>query len=223
MRTGVVAAAVATAVLAGCAGSAEPSSGPEVLADVVATLEAAGSVRVEGLIGNSSDHYDLHAQGDDAVGTTSLGADDDAPFVAVDGEAYLLPPDNLLTDLGATEEEAAPFRGRYVILPDDGWRENMPGSLAAVIDLLPSREQVLDKVEESSLDGEPVWVLTAEDGRKLTVDARAPHHPLRLLVPAETDEGTWGDPEHTIRFSDVGERRSVEAPDDPIPADQIWG
>jgi hypothetical protein len=84
---------------------------------------------------------------------------------------------------------------------------------------LPTPDEVAPEVEVGSLDGEDVWILTTEDGAQLTVEAGSLHHPLTLLVPAETDEGSWGDPEHTIRFSDVGERRSIVAPEDPLPAD----
>jgi len=91
-----------------------------------------------------------------------------------------------------------------------------------VIRLLPTPAKVAPEVEVASLDGEDVWMLTTEDGARLTVEAGSLHHPL-TLVPAETDEGSWGDPEHTIRFSDVGERRSIVAPEDPLPADIMGG
>jgi len=48
MRTAGLPAVVAAAVLAGCAGSAVPSSGPELLTEVVESLQDTGSVRIEG-------------------------------------------------------------------------------------------------------------------------------------------------------------------------------
>src|ERR671921_3040123 len=109
MRVGPsFAVASALALVTACAGSAtpRPSSGPEVLAEVVEALEDAGSVRIEGSTAYG-DPFDVHVQDDAAVGTVGMGADYDAPFVAADGQWYLLPPDNFWPEAGASEEEAA--------------------------------------------------------------------------------------------------------------------
>jgi hypothetical protein len=222
-RRALSVAAVAAVLLTGCASAAAPSSGQVVLADVRSALTTAGSVRVQGPTGYSGDTFDLHVQGDNVVGTVSMGADYDAEFVAVDGDAWLLPPPNFFVEAGATEAEAAPLRGRYMTMPGDDWREQVPGSLADVLALLPAAADVVGEVERTSVDGRPVLVLTTRDGGQLVVEARSPHHPVRLLLPAEEEEGAWGAPERMIRFSDVGKRRTVTAPDNPIPAEVLGG
>lgn len=220
-----VAVASALALTTGCTSPAQeqPRSGGEVLAEVVEDLGSAGSVRVQGPTGYSSDTFDLHVQGNAAVGSTSIDADTHAPFVAIDGQGWLLPPDDYFIDLGASEEEAVPLRGRYVTLGSDDWRSLWPGSMTDVVALLPAADEVADEVEVGTLDGEDVWILRTGDGVRLTVDAGSPHHPVELLVPAEEGEGPWGDPEKRIRFSDVGERRDIDPPQDPVPADALGG
>jgi hypothetical protein len=222
MRSGALcAAAVSLAALGGCTSSAVPSTGPELLAVAVEALEEAGSVRIEGNVAYG-DPYDVHVQRDGAVGKLGLGSDYDAPFVAVDGEAYLLPPDNYWPEAGVSEDDVARLRGRYVVMPEDGWRGDIPGSLADVTEhFFPAADDVTDDIGRTEIDGRDVLVLTSGDGTELAVDAEAPHRPFRLVIPA--DEQAMAE-ERELLFRDFGEgRRTIEAPDDPITAEELGG
>jgi hypothetical protein len=221
MRSGVLgAAAVGMAAFCGCTSFAVPSTGPELLAVTVDALEEAGSVRIEGNVAYG-DPYDVHVQGNGAVGEVGMGSDYDAPFVAVDGKAYVLPPDDYWTEGGFSEEGAARLRGRYVpLFSEHGWAGDLPRSLADLIELFPSTDQVAGDIERTRIDGRDVLVLTSEDGAELAVAAEAPHLPVHLQLPR--DETAMVD-ERELRFHEFGERRSIEAPDDPITAEELEG
>ena len=220
VRTRLLAAAVPLVLGVGCGSASQPASGPEVVADAVAALEAAGSVRLQGTAEPAFvPNFDVHVQGEDAVGTVWLADQHDASFVVVDGQGYVLPhPDFYTEDLGAGEDEAARLRGRYLTMPDQDWRGQWPGSLDDVIEhFLPSADEVAAEAELSRLDGRPVRIVTGEDGRRLAVAAEAPHYPVRLQVPVDEDFAGAGAPDAVVTFSDFGVRRDVVPPADPIP------
>ena len=223
MRLGPpVAVGSALALIAGCGSVAatQPTSGPEVVVAVVEALEDAGSTHIDGNTAYGDD-FELLVQGDAAVGTVGMGADYDAPFVAVGGSAYLLPPDNFWPEAGASGDEAARLRDRYVILSADAWQGDLPGSLTDLVEhFLPAPDEVADDIGRAEIDGRPVLVLTAADGVELSVDTEAPYQPVRLVLPADEEAMAY---ERVLLFSGFGEQRTVRAPGDPVPQEEIDG
>ena len=144
--------------------------------------------------------------------------------MSVDGTGYLIPSPESLIDLGLSPEEAGPLRGRHLTLTDDEWRTQWPGSVEDVVEhVLPAADEVVDAVEQGEVQGRPVLVVTTGTGAQLAVAARAPHHPVRLVVPADEEFEGRGAPDHVVRFSHFGERRAIAPPPDPIPPELLGG
>src|SRR5687768_6932000 len=116
------------------------------------------------------------------------------------------PPDLYTTWGGMTEEEAASFIGRYVTGPGDAARD-LPVSIDyGTAELIPAPDEVADAVETTYVNGRPVFVVTADDGRRLAVTASESHNPWRLVIPVDEEFDGRGAKDGTVRFSRFGER-----------------
>jgi CBS domain-containing protein len=226
-RTRLLAAvALPAALLAGCTSFADRPSGPELVRNALSALEEAGSFSVE-VTQEVTDlsRFDVHYQDDDAIGTIATGDKHDAPLVVVDGQVYLLPPEAFYTEFGGmSEEEAAPFIGRYVTGPADEESSGWPASVDYVTEeLLPAPDEVADEVEHTYVNGRAVFVVTAHDGRRLAVATREPNYPVRLVVPADDDVDGRGAPDGAVAFSRFGEREAITRPANPVTPEDLGG
>lgn len=231
-------AGAAAVLLAGCGGGSEdagsePSAGSstesgsalaqqdagEVVDAAFTALEEAGSARVTGSLeeDGSAQELDLQVQGEDAQGSlTTEGVT--VELVYTGGAAYVLAPADFWTSFGMPAEFASRLDGQWVLMPEEAAGSFGALTLPGLVDELRSSagDQATGTVSSDELDGEPVVVVTRDDGSTLTV-ADDEDAPYPLLIE------DVGDGPATIGFSEFGEDVSITAPADPVDLDTLGG
>jgi hypothetical protein len=221
MRTRPLAAAAAvgaTLLLSACGGSPlDGKTGPEVAEAAAAALEEAGSVHAAGTVNQDGEEgeLDIHLQGDDAIGTFTLGGRE-VELISVDGQAYMQGAPEFWTSFGLPEQVAAGLAGQWVVLPAEAGAGFSEFSLQGFVDELrsPGEGQIESEVSAGEVDGEDVVVVEQSDGSTLKVADDDPSYPLEIV---NADEGG------TIRFSRFGETEDITAPADPVDFAQLIG
>ncbi|MGY1724861.1 hypothetical protein [Blastococcus sp. SYSU DS0533] len=233
-------ATVGTALLllAGCggsedAGTAAPATstaaeGRSSLADqdaagVVDTafsaLEAAGAAHVVGSMqeSGSTQELDLQLQGEDAQGTiTTDGTPVELVYTA--GSAYVRAPADFWASFGMPAEFAGQLEGQWVLMPEEAAGSFSTLTLSGLLEELRASGGggITGEVTTEELDGEPVVVVTQDDGSTLTV-ADDEDAPYPLLIEDK------GDAPATVEFSAFGETVEITAPDNPVDLNTLGG
>ncbi|HLM03945.1 MAG TPA: hypothetical protein VK402_02010 [Blastococcus sp.] len=221
-------AGAAALLLAGCGGSdgvdgAEPGaasssseagsslsrmSGEEVAEASFKALEEAGAAHVQGTITEAGQEQalDLHLQDEDAIGSLTMDGVT-LQLVFTGGTSYIQAPGDFWAASGVPEEAAASLDGVWILLPPDAATEFGALTLSGLVDELRTPEDdnaITGDVTTDELDGQPVVVVTQEDGSTLEVADSGPSYPLRLVDK--------GDAPGTVTFSRFGERVTITAP-----------
>lgn len=214
-------AAVASAALlltaCGGGGPLDGKTGPQVADAAADALEKAGSVHMAGDFEQDGEagEVDLHLQGEDAIGSITMGGTE-IQLLSVDGQVFLQAPGDFWGGFGMPEEAAAMFEGQWVVVPDEAASEFQEFSLAGIVDSFRNpEEKVKDEVATDEIDGQAVVVAEQEDGSKLSVADDDPSYPLQIA------EG--GDSSGTLTFSRFGEKEDITAPEDAIDLTEMAG
>ena len=211
-------AAAAALLLTACGGSPlDGKTGQEVAEAAAAALEEAGSVHVAGTLEQEGEEgeIDLQLQGDDAMGTLTLGGVD-VELLNVDGQVYLQAPGEFWGGFGMPEEALALLEDKWIIVPDEGAAEFEDFSLAGFVDQLRNPEsEVKDDVTTGEVDGTDVVVIEQEDGSTLSVADAEKSYPLEIT--------NKGDAPGTLTFSRFGEEEDITAPSDPVDLEELMG
>jgi hypothetical protein len=211
-------AAAAALLLTACGGSPlDGKTGPEV-ADAAATaLEEAGAVHVAGTVeqdGQEGD-IDLHLQGEDAIGTLTMGGVD-VELLSVDGQVYLQAPPEFWGGFGMPDEVAAQFDGQWVVVPAEAASEFETFSLAGFVEELRNPEsEVQDDVTSDEVDGQEVVVIEQEDGSQLSVADDEKAYPLQITSKGEAPG--------TLTFTRFGEEEDIAVPDEVLDLNELMG
>jgi hypothetical protein len=217
IRSMTVAAATAL-LLTACGGSPlEGKTGREIADAAADALEKAGSVHMTGTIEQDGEEgdVDLHLQGEDAVGSITLGGAE-IQLITVGGEAYIQAPPDFWSGFGLPEEAASLFEGQWVIVPQEAAADFQEFTLAGLVDALRDPEsEVKDEVGSGEVDGKDVVVVEQENGGTLSVADDDPSYPLEIT--------SSGDSSGTLTFSRFGEEEDVSAPADALDLDELAG
>ncbi|SNR70521.1 hypothetical protein [Blastococcus mobilis] len=81
-------------------------------------MHVAGTMEQDG----EKAEIDLHLQGEDAIGSLTMGGVD-IELLSVDGAVYLQAPPEFWASFGMPEDAAAMFDGQWVIVPGDAAAE----------------------------------------------------------------------------------------------------
>jgi len=219
MRIPQLTVAVAAALLlTACGGSPlDGKSGPEVADAAADALEEAGSFHVSGTVEQDGEEgeIDLHLQGEDGIGTLTMGGVD-VELLNVGGQLYLQAPPEFWGGFGLPDEVAAQFDGQWVVVPAEAAPEFEEFSLAGFVDELRNPEtEIQDDVASDEIDGEDVVVIEQEDGSLLSVADADNAYPLRMT--------SQGDAPGTLTFSRFGEEEDIAAPDEVLDLNELMG
>lgn len=222
-RTSYRAAATAIAMLAlaGCGAGTdtnglEAKSAAEVQQEAAAALKGAMSVHVTGK-GTSEDgvpaELDFRLQGESGSGILTVGGKR-VEIIAIDRVVYVRGDEQTLAAAGMPESAAHRAAGKWV-KAQSGQLINMEGFRLDEMaeELTKFDSPLLPKVEQTTLDGRKVVVISQENGSKLYVANTGPAYPLRL-------EKKGDDPGQTD-FTEYGADFPVTAPADAIDYDEL--
>lgn len=215
-RPTAVATVVATGLLlTGCGSSPlEGKTGPQVADAAADALEAAGSVHVSGTMTTDGQqgHIDLLLQGDDVLGTLTLGGAD-LQIIGSGGALYMQAPAEFWASSGLPPEARAMFEGRWVKVPAEGMEGMEEFSLPGFAGELrnPSDGAIRDEV---ATDGDVV-VVSQEDGSTLRVADDDPAFPLELT--------NKGDSAGTVTFDRFGEKQDIAPPVNALDLSTLAG
>jgi hypothetical protein len=215
MRTRLVPVTVAALLLAGCGSSPlEGKTGPQVADAAADALEAAGSVHVSGTMTTDGQEgqIDLLLQGEDVMGTLTLGGAD-LEIIGAGGALYMQAPAEFWASSGLPAEARAMFEGRWVKVPADGVDGMEEFSLSGFTSELrnPSDGAIQDEV---TADGDAV-VVTQEDGSTLRVADDDPAYPLQMT--------NKGDSAGTVTFDRFGETTDIAPPVNALDLSTLAG
>jgi hypothetical protein len=210
---------VAAALLLSACGSSplEGKTGPQVADAAADALEEAGSVHVEGTAEQDGEEgeVDLHLQGDDVIGSITLGGME-LELLSVDGQVYLKGGPEFWASSGMPEEIAATFEDQWVIVPAEGAADFEEFSLAGIVDSFRNPEsEIKKKVSSDEVDGKDVVVVEQEDGSTLAVADDDPSYPLSITEK--------GDSPSKLTFSRFGEKEKITAPEDALDLMEMMG
>lgn len=238
MRTRRLALAGAAALLlAGCGGSAESGSGSaagssgdsgtelsrseaaEVVDASFTALEESGAAHVTGSIeeGGSTQELDLQLQGEDAQGSIVMDGVT-LELVFTGGTAYVRAPADFWASFGMPAEFAGQLQGQWVLMPPEAAESFGSLTLSGLVDELRSSggDSIEGEVSTDELDGEPVVVVTQEDGSTFTA-ADDDDNPYPLLIEDR------GDAPATVEFSDFGRPAQIAPPANPVDLTTLGG
>jgi hypothetical protein len=219
MRLRPLAAISAALVLAGCGGSPlEGRTGPEVAAAAADALQEAGSFHLAGTVsrGGAAGAVDLHLQGEDAVGTVTVGGNE-LQLVNAGGAVYLQAPPEFWTSLGVPEASAAGFDGRWVSLSGEAAAGFQVFTVGGFVDELRAPDGgVEDEVTTTEVDGNDAVVVNLTQGGTLTVLDDDPAYPVEVT---NEESGSTG----TVTIGRFGETVDISAPKDALDLDALGG
>ncbi|MDK3255310.1 hypothetical protein [Blastococcus capsensis] len=225
-------------LLAGCGGSEESGSeaaassageesgsslaemeASEIVDAAFTALEGAGAAHVVGSIeeAGSTQELDLQLQGDDAQGSIVMDGVT-VELIYVDGSAYLMAPAGFWASFGMPAEFTGQLEAQWVLMPAEAASSFTALTLSGLVDELRASggDQITGEVTTDELDGEPVVVVTQEDGSTLTV-ADDEENPYPLLIEDE------GEAPATVEFRDFGTEAAITAPASPVDLDDLGG
>jgi hypothetical protein len=222
---GKIATVVLALLVAGCGGGTKTSTSPtstpqtngleqrpaaEVQQAAASALKAVKSVHVAGtgLSEGKPVRVDARLQGNAGAGTLQLeGAK--LEITVIGNTTYLKADQQTWTTFGVPPAVAHRIAGRWV----KGGPKQVSNVTGFTLDsyaaeLAKSESPLQPKVQQSTLDGTKVVVLTAQDGSKLYVANTGPPYPLRAEKKG-TDAGR-------IDFTEYGADFHITAPTDAI-------
>ena len=217
-------------VVAGCGSSSSSGavagsngesqkSGPQVVKDAVAAMQASGAVHVSGIQPNATSEnqvtqVDLQLQSDDSSGSVTLNRDP-VQFIVVGGAIYLKAPAALYVAQNTTPAIAAKLANKWVKAPSQSAFNEF--TLAMVSQALgkPETKATIDsKTSTGKLNGQPVVIVKQSDGAKLYVAATGQPYPLK------TTSGSANAGLGTAEFTGYGKHVTITAPTSFIDASQ---
>ena len=158
----------------------------------------------------------LHAQAGASLWDGSDGATVELVYTA--GTAYVRAPAAFWASFGMPAEFAGQLEGQWVLLPAEAAGSFSTLTLSGLAQELRASggSDITGEVTSDELDGEPVVVVTQDDGSTLTVadDEQAPYP---LLIEDR------GDAPATVRFSEFGETVEITAPENPVDLNTLGG
>ena len=209
-RAGALACGTAL-LLTGC-GASDDRTGPEVAADAADALEEAGAARVvaDFEAAGAEQSFDLHLQGEDAVGSITT-AGQEIQLIVTGGEVYAQAPADFWAGFGMPEELLPTFDGAWVLMPEEAAAQFATITLSGLAEELrdPGDSEIQDEVREDELDGEDVLVVSQENGSTLSVLAGDDSYPVLI-------ENSNGEGEGTMELSRFGEEEEISAPEDAV-------
>jgi hypothetical protein len=215
--TAVATLSAAALLLTACGGSPlDDKTGPQVVEAAADALEKAGSVHVTGETAQEGGEgsIDLHLQGDDAIGSITMGGSE-LQLLSVGGVVYLQGGSDFWESAGLPEEATGLLDGEWVIVPADSASDFEQFSFADIVDGLRNPESdIQEEVGSDEVDGKEVVVVEQEDGSRLSVSDEEPTYPLRL--EDETDSST-------LTLSRFGEKEDITEPDDALDLAELAG
>ena len=218
LRRAVVLAAAAamaglvTATVSACGGATTttitPSNGlekkpaAEVLREAAAALKGAKSVHIVGTTPIWS--VDIRIQDGSSTGTLTLNGAR-MKITIIGSTAYINTDQAGLKQFGASPQMQRQDAGRWLKSPSSGFKSFTSTGFASQ---LTSRHMgsVEPKVQQATLDGRKVAVISWRDGSRLDVANTGPAYPLRLTRPNLLQ----------VAFSEYGARFRVAAPSNAI-------
>ena len=233
---GGLTAGLAALLLAGCGGgdeapaaassssapssSAAPSSesrtGAEVASAAADALEQAGSAHAAGSIGTGAEaqSIDLQLQGEDVVGTLTMGGQT-IQLLTVGGASYLQAGADFWTGSGVPAEAAGQLDGQWVVVPPEAAAEFAALTLGGLADELrnPSDGAFEDEVRTDQLDGQDVLVARQANGSEVYVAAEDPQYPLKTT--------TTGADAESVTLDRFGEQVEITAPADALDLSEL--
>lgn len=239
MRIGRLAVAgAAAALLAGCGGSEESGSeaaatsaaedgagslaqmeASEVVDAAFTALEEAGAARVVGSIeeAGATQELDLQLQGDDAQGSIAMDGVT-VELIYVDGTPFVRASADFWASFGIPAEFAGQLEDQWVLMPAEAAGSFSALTLSGLVDELRASggDEVTGQVTTDELDGEPVVVVTQEDGSTLTV-ADDEENPYPLVIEDR------GEAPATVEFTDFGTEVEITAPENPVDLNDFGG
>ncbi|MDP5181073.1 hypothetical protein QOZ88_00335 [Blastococcus sp. BMG 814] len=182
-------------------------------------LEEAGAAHVVGSMqeSGSTQELDLQLQGEDAQGTITMDGTL-VELVYTAGGAYVRAPADFWAAFGMPAEFAGQLEGQWVLMPEEAAGSFSTLTLSGLVDELRASggDEITGEVTSEEVDGEPVVVVTQEDGSTLTVaDGEGAPYPLRI-----EDKG---DAPATVEFSEFGETVEITAPENPVDLNTLGG
>ncbi|MCF6506754.1 hypothetical protein E9549_04945 [Blastococcus sp. MG754426] len=212
-------AAPATTTAAESASSLADQDAAEVVDTAFGALEEAGAAHVVGSMeeGGTTQELDLQLQGEDAQGTITMdGATVELVYTA--GTAYVRAPADFWASFGMPAEFAGQLEGQWVLMPEEAAGSFSTLTLSGLVQELRASggSDITGEVTSGELDGEPVVVVTQDDGSTLTV-ADDEDAPYPLLIEDK------GDAPATVRFSEFGETVEITAPENPVDLNTLGG
>lgn len=192
-------------------------SGPEVADRAATALEEAGSAAVSGeyAMGGETGEIDLQVQGEDLAGALSLNGMD-VRLTAVGGQVYMQAPADFWASSGLPEELVSQLDGRWVLVPAEAAAGFQDLTLQGLADELrtPADGELQEEVTTDERDGEPVVVVSNDNGGSLTVAGEGEPYPLE--VAGNEEEGT-------LTLSEFGEEQEITAPEDALDLAELGG
>ena len=191
----------------------------EVVDASFTALEESGSAHVTGSIeeAGTTQELDLQLQGEDAKGSIVMEGVT-VELVYVGGTAYVRAPGDFWSSFGMPAEFAAQVEDQWVLMPPEAASSFSALTLSGLVDELRASggDEVTGEVSTDELDGEPVVVVTQEDGSTLTV-ADDEENPYPLLIEDR------GEAPSTVEFSEFGGQFSITAPESPVDLNDLGG
>jgi hypothetical protein len=212
--TAVATLSAAALLLTACGGSPlDDKTGPQVVDAAADALEKAGSVHVTGGIAEEGS-IDLHLQGDDAIGSITMGGAE-LRLLSVDGAFYLQGGADFWASSGLPDDAAALLEGEWVVVPEESAGGFEQFTFADVVDSLRNPESgIEEEVGSDEVDGRKVVVVEHKDGSRLSIADEEPTYPLRL-----EDEGNSS----TLTLSRFGAKEDITEPDDAVDLAEVGG
>jgi hypothetical protein len=211
-----VVVAIGALVAGGCGGGVhtnglEKKSATQVQQAAAAALKEAKSVHLAGTgrTEGKPERVDLRIQGKASTGTIGLGPDIHYEITAIDNDVYVKADRRTWQTLG---EPAAMqnLAGRWIKIGPG--QINLEGfSLDALAAQLTKPDSPLEpKVDQATLDGKKVVVISQENGSKLYIANTGPAYPLR---------GDYKGPDAgRLDFTEYGVDFHITAPSDAVNA-----
>jgi hypothetical protein len=215
-RPAAAASALAATLLLSACGSSplEGKTGPQVADAAADALDEAGAVHVSGTMTSDGQEgqIDLQLQGDDVLGTITLGGAE-LQIIGTGGALYMQAPSEFWASSGLPPAAIAMFEGQWVKVPADQAGGMEEFSLTGFTTLLrdPDDGAIEDEV---TTDGDVV-VVRQDDGSTLRVADDDPSYPLELT--------NKGDSAGTVTFSRFGEKQEISAPVNVLDLDALAG
>ena len=206
-----VLAGFAAWALAGCGGDdLEKKSAAEVQQEAAAALKGAASVHMisNGTSDGKPAKLDMKIQGTASQGTLTIG-EDSVEITKIGDDLYVKGTRQALARLGAPGAAQRLGEGKWIKLAK-GSLTSLEGfttdDLAAQLTKFESRLE--PKVEQTTLDGKKVVLISQQNGSKLYVANTGTAYPLRAIMTKD-DTGE-------IDFTEYGTKFDIAAPPDAV-------